>query len=308
VNILIADDSAVSLRLLAAVLERWGHGVVTASTGTEAWDVLQRDDAPRLAILDWMMPGYTGPELCSLIRQRAGGAYTYVILLTARNQREDIIRGLEAGADDYLVKPFDNSELRVRLGAGCRILELQEQLLQAQEALRVQATRDSITGLWNRFAIFDILARELARAGRENKPLGVVMGDLDRFKNINDSHGHLAGDLVLKEVAGRMVRSIRTYDALGRYGGEEFLLLLPGCDGPMAMQSAQRMREAVRAEPILLTRGGAEVPLNITMSFGVTALEPGAETNSEGLVRVADAALYQAKENGRDQCRYLPCE
>jgi diguanylate cyclase (GGDEF)-like protein len=255
-----------------------------------------------------MMPGHTGPELCNLVRQRGGDAYTYIILLTARKDREDVVGGLEAGADDYLVKPFDNNELRVRLAAGCRILELQEQLLQVQEALRVQATRDSITGLWNRFAIFDLLARELARAGRENKPLGVVMGDLDRFKSINDTYGHLAGDRVLHEVAARMGRSIRSYDALGRYGGEEFLLLLPGCDGAMAMQSAQRMRESVRAEPVMVSRDEEMIPLHVTMSFGVTALEAGAEPSSERLIRIADAALYQAKANGRDQCQYLPPE
>ena len=232
-QILIADDSPVSRRLLEAVLRSWGYAVTTVPSGTAAWEVLQRPDAPRLAILDWMMPGHSGPEVCALVRQRQlepNSVYTYIILLTSRNEKEDLIAGMEAGADDYLIKPFDNNELKVRLGPGQRIVHLQRQLIEAQDALREQATRDSLTRLWNRHAIWEILTRELARSQREGVPLGLVLGDLDHFKQVNDTFGHMAGDAVLREISIRLNTSIRSYDAAGRYGGEEFLIVLPGCD------------------------------------------------------------------------------
>jgi diguanylate cyclase (GGDEF)-like protein len=235
-----------------------------------------------------------------MVRKQNRGHYTYLILLTSRSEKEDLIRGMESGADDYLVKPVDNNELKVRLGPGRRIIELQAELLRAQEALREQATRDSLTKLWNRHAIFDILNRELIRAQREERPLGVVMGDIDHFKSINDTYGHVVGDTVLKEVAARMSQTVRAYDAVGRYGGEEFLLLLPGCDGPTSLQRAEAMRRAVRQEPVLFRDGQVDV----TISFGVTALPRSGNGDPEQLVRLADAALYQAKENGRDRCEY----
>jgi diguanylate cyclase (GGDEF)-like protein len=300
-EILIADDSAVSRRLLEAVLSRWGYQVISASSGTEAWKLLQSDNSPKIAILDWMMPGLTGPEVCRRVRLLNRGFYTYLILLTSRSEKEDLIQGMEAGADDYLVKPVDNNELKVRLGPGKRIVDLQVELMKAQEALREQATRDSVTKLWNRHAIFDILGRELTRARRESRPLGVVMGDVDRFKSINDTYGHVAGDTVLQEVAARMAQSVRAYDAVGRYGGEEFLLLLPGCDGPTTLQRAERLRLSVRREPVIIQ--GVEI--EVTISFGVTAMPKEAVADSEQLVRLADAALYEAKENGRDRCEYI---
>jgi diguanylate cyclase (GGDEF)-like protein len=301
--ILIADDSAVSRRLLEVVLGKWGYAVTTVDNGSQAWDVLQRHDAPRIAILDWMMPGYSGPEVCSLVRQQAKDYYTYILLLTSRNEREDLIAGMEAGADDYLVKPFDNNELKVRLGPGRRIVELQSELLKMQEALRVQATRDSLTNLWNRHAIFEILGRELARAHRDERPLGILIGDLDKFKNINDAYGHVAGDAVLREIASRMLSAVRPYDAVGRYGGEEFLIILPGCPGEAALQSAERLREAIQAAPVSVPSVG---DLAVTVSFGVTSLLPGSHANPEPVVRLADQALYRAKQQGRNRSVLLP--
>jgi len=303
-SILVADDSLVSRRLLEAVLRKWGFDVVLVSSGTEAWQVLQREDAPKLAILDWMMPGLSGPEVCSLVREnRASAAYTYIILLTSRNEKEDLIAGMEAGADDYLVKPFDNNELKVRLGPGRRIVELQSQLLAAQEALRVQATQDSLTGLWNRPTIHEILARELSRSVREEIPLGIIMGDLDHFKDVNDTHGHQAGDHVLREVAQRMGNSIRVYDAAGRYGGEEFLLILPGCDEESTLQTAERIRTQLTQFPIETGEGES---LTITASFGGTALPRGVETSPETLIKLADTALYRAKQAGRNRSEFKP--
>ena len=305
VQVLIADDSPVSRRLLEAVLRGWGYSVTTVSSGSEAWEVLQRNDAPRMAILDWMMPGLSGPEVCSMVRERQNlpnGFYTYIILLTSRNEKEDLIAGMEAGADDYLVKPFDNNELKVRLGPGRRIVQLQGQLLEAQEALRDQATRDSLTRLWNRHAIWEILAREMARSHREGIPLGLVMGDLDHFKNVNDTFGHMAGDAVLREVSNRLSSSIRSYDSAGRYGGEEFLLILPGCDEDTTRQTADRIRGAVGSQ--LVAVGETSIPVSI--SFGATSLPKGTLTTPENLVRTADTALYRAKESGRDRTVSLP--
>ena len=305
VRVLIADDSAVSRRLLEAMLRNWGYQVTTVSNGSQAWDALQRPDAPRLAILDWMMPGLSGPEVCSLVRNRQkqpNALYTYIILVTSRNEKDDLIAGMEAGADDYLVKPFDNNELKVRLGPGRRIVELHTQLLAAQEALREQATRDALTRLWNRHSIWEILKREIARSGRGSSPLGLVLGDLDHFKHVNDTLGHVAGDTVLREVAARLNSSIRSYDAVGRYGGEEFLIILPGCDEDSSLQIADRVRSSVGKLPIQL--GGHSV--QVTASFGATSLRKGLIVTPEDLLRAADKALYQAKAAGRDRTMFLP--
>jgi len=296
-QILIADDSLVSRHLLDATLRKWGYEVVVACDGSEAWDILQRDNAPPLAILDWMMPGMTGPEVCRLVRQRAREPYTYILLLTSKSLKEDLIEGMESGADDYIIKPFDQHELKVRLRAGTRLVDLQAQLLSAREALREQATKDALTRLWNRSSILEILTRELARARRESTPIGVVLLDLDHFKVINDTYGHFAGDAVLREAARRMQNTIRQYDSMGRYGGEEFLVLLPGCDEHSTLERAERLRVYLASEPLLLT----ETSVTLTASFGATTAHPGVETDPELLIRIADEALYRAKKLGRNR-------
>ena len=181
-RILIADDSIVSRHLLDATLRKWGYDVVIASDGVEAWNVLERDDAPSIAILDWMMPGLTGPEVCRLVRQRRQQQYVYILLLTSKSLKEDLIAGMESGADDYVTKPFDHHELKVRLRAGIRIIELQAELMAARESLREQATKDFLTRIWNRSSILESLDRELTRSSREKRPVGIVLADLDGFK------------------------------------------------------------------------------------------------------------------------------
>jgi diguanylate cyclase (GGDEF)-like protein len=269
-----------------------------ARDGDEAWHILEQPDAPRLAILDWMMPGMTGPELCRKLRGLNREPYTYVLLLTARTDTQDVVEGMEAGADDYVTKPFEVKELEVRLRAGRRILDLQADLVNAREALREQATRDPLTGLWNRYALFDTLKREQSRAGREGVPLAVIMVDLDHFKQVNDTHGHLAGDAILREAARRMQSVVRTYDHVGRYGGEEFVIVLPGTTGPNAAQLAERLRLAIAREP-MASDGVSRV--SVTASFGVTATGRGAGAGPEALIRLADEALYRAKEKGRNR-------
>jgi len=301
VKILIADDSIVSRHLLEATVRSWGYEVVSACDGLEALDILQRQDAPCLAILDWMMPGLTGPEVCARIRQHAREPYTYILLLTSKSLKEDLIEGMESGADDYVTKPFDRHELQVRLRAGKRLVDMQAELLAAREALRDQATHDSLTHIWNRTAILELLTRELARGGRESAPLGVAIFDLDRFKSINDQHGHLAGDGVLHEAARRIQSSMRQYDAIGRYGGEEFVILLPGCDEINSLNQAERLRKALSHTEMRIN----DFALTVTASFGVTTAPCGYVHTPENLIRRADEALYLAKKMGRNRVEFL---
>jgi diguanylate cyclase (GGDEF)-like protein len=244
-----------------------------------------------------MMPGLTGPEVCRRIRQRAREPYTYILLLTSKSQKEDLIEGMEAGSDDYITKPFDQHELKVRLRAGTRLVDMQAELLAAREALREQATRDSLTHTWNRNSILEILTRELARINRESSSLGVIIVDLDHFKDVNDHYGHLAGDAVLREAARRMQNSIRQYDSLGRYGGEEFLILLPGCDARSSLNQAERLRKQLAQSEMSLN----DTSLCVTASFGVTTALPGSGCTAECLIRKADEALYVAKHMGRNR-------
>ncbi len=303
-RILIADDSIVSRHLLDATLRKWGYEVVVACDGVEAWNVLQSENAPKLAILDWVMPGLTGPEVCRRVRENAKekDTYTYILLLTSKSLKEDLIEGMEAGADDYVTKPFDQHELKVRLRAGTRIIDLERELVAAREELREQATKDFLTRIWNRSSILDTLQRELIRAGREQRSVGVVLADLDHFKSINDTYGHFAGDAVLREFTRRMQGSMRAYDAIGRYGGEEFLIVLPGCDENATSTQAERMRAALAAGPMDIN----DEKRLVTCSFGATTWRPGAESDSETLIRIADDALYAAKHQGRNCVVYQP--
>ncbi len=202
-RVLAAEDNPVFQSMLRSMLTKWGYDPLIARDGAEAWCALDGEGAPRLAILDWMMPGMDGVEICRRVRATGREPYIYILLLTARTESQDLVEGMEAGADDYLTKPFAAHELRVRLRAGRRILDLQSELVAAREALRIQATHDNLTGIANRGAILDSLRTELSRASRDRKPIAVLMADVDRFKQINDTRGHQAGDEVLREVAHR---------------------------------------------------------------------------------------------------------
>lgn len=294
-KILIADDDAVSRRLLESTLQRLGHEVVAVADGSAALAALLQPDGPQLAILDWMMPGADGLTVCRTVRQRPT-PYVYVIVLTGRHRRDDMVAALDAGVDDFLTKPFDSLELRARLRSGERVLDLQEGLLRAQEKLRMQATHDGLTGLWNRSMMLDQLDLELARAERDRRPLSIVMIDLDQFKRVNDTYGHTAGDAVLRTASERMRSVLRPYDGLARYGGEEFMLLLPGCDSTAALDIAERAREAMAAEP---ARAG-KAELVITISLGIAATSD-VGWDAVRLIAAADEALYRAKAGGRNR-------
>jgi two-component system cell cycle response regulator len=297
VKILIADDDDVLRHVLQATLGKWGYEVAVARNGLEAWRMLQAEDAPKLAILDWIMPGMDGIEVCREIRRRVHEPYIYLILLTAKDRKKDVVAGMDSGADDYLAKPFDPDELKVRLRAGMRILDLQAELLAARERLQYQATHDSLTGLLNRAATLEALSLELERAGRQGTPLSIVLADIDHFKQINDTHGHAVGDAVLCEAARRMKCSVRIYDSVGRYGGEEFLFILPGCDAASAVTQAERLRRAITAHPIELSR----LTISFTLSMGLVVRLEGIPDDLDPLIQEADAALYRAKLRGRDR-------
>jgi diguanylate cyclase (GGDEF)-like protein len=283
--------------MLCNMLTKWGYDALTARDGNEAWRLLQAGDAPRMAILDWMMPGMDGVEVCRRVRSAGREPYQYILLLTASTESQDLIDGMDAGADDYLTKPFHTQELRVRLRAGRRILDLQEELVLAREALREQATHDGMTGLLNRTAVLEALHNEADRANREGSPLSLLIADFDHFKAVNDTHGHLAGDAVLREGARRMKSVVRRYDALGRYGGEEFLVVLPGCDSTAAQAQAGRLREAIAAEPFSIGGGS----LRVTCSVGVSSSANPVIAQVDDLIREADLALYAAKRRGRNR-------
>jgi two-component system, cell cycle response regulator len=294
VRILIADDDALTRGVLEVTLRRLGHETIVVTNGTDAQEVLLRPDGPRLAILDWMMPGPDGLAVCRAVRERVG-PYVYVVLLTARDRHEDMLAALDADVDDFLTKPLDPAELQTRLRSGQRLLALQENLLYAQEALRYQATHDDLTGLWNRAMVRDHLTIELSRAKREGKPLAVALADLDHFKKVNDTLGHNAGDALLREAAARIRVSLRVYDSIGRYGGEEFLIVLPNCDADAAVVVAERARVCV-ATPMRI--GDVEIPLSV--SVGVAATTTASE-DPDGLIQAADDALYRAKAGGRNR-------
>jgi two-component system cell cycle response regulator len=298
-KILIADDEALSRRLLEKTLERAGYEVVAVENGRAAARQLCLPDGPRLALLDWVMPELDGPGVCREVRRQQDQSYVYMVLLTSKESKEDIVTGLESGADDYLTKPFNVDELKARLRTGERILHLEGRLVEAREMMRFKATHDALTSIWNRGVIMDLLGRELMRSQREAGCTIVLLGDVDHFKSVNDTHGHLVGDEVLQEIARRLLLSIRSYDFVGRYGGEEFLLVLNNCKPQFAEARAEDIRKIVGNRPIQTLAG----PLQITMSFGLLLSDAWGVRPVEELLHEVDSALYAAKAAGRNCIR-----
>ena len=298
---LVADDDAASRILLQKVLTKWGYEVVMASGGEEAWKILTGDNPPDLAVLDWMMPELDGVEVCRRVRALDLSSPPYLILLTSRGDKQDIATGLEAGAADYVQKPFDHDELRARLLVGRRFAELNRKLLDTQRELRRQALTDPLTHIMNRRAILMRLSEEMARAPRQGLPLSVGVLDIDHFKLVNDEFGHAGGDGVLQSVVDRALRALRPYDALGRIGGEEFLIVMPGVGPRDAEIVLGRLRKIVRETPMVVQ--GQERIVTVSIGGAVSAGE-----SMDELLHRADDALYQAKGAGRDRIVMAPRE
>lgn len=290
VSILVVEDSVIDRHQIARYLEEWGLDFRAVGDGLEGWDLLQKPDAPGLVLLDWMLPGIDGIELCRRIRTRsADGTYFYTVMLTVKDKKQGLLTAMAAGADDYLAKPVDPAELKARVLVGKRILEL-------QQSLKFAATHDFLTQLLNRAEILAGLTRELARSRRTGQPLAIILADLDHFKQVNDSLGHAAGDEALKGVAQRLKSDLRPYDLAGRYGGEEFLVVLPACDLIPATHRAEQLRLSVSRAPTLTPSGS----IPITLSLGVTVSNPDSDLTEQELLQQADQALYRAKEKGRN--------
>jgi diguanylate cyclase (GGDEF)-like protein len=303
VRILIADDDPTSLRILERMLQQGGYEILKAHDGREAAAMLAEPDAPRLAIVDWMMPGLDGPGVCREVRARQrdrDDRYVYILLLTAKQASEDVVNGLRAGADDYLTKPCHPSELQARLHTGRRILQLEDKLVEAREEMQFKATHDGLTTLWNRSAILALLQSELSRAVRGRDPVSLILCDIDHFKRVNDLHGHPVGDEVLREVSRRLLDSVRKHDAVGRYGGEEFLIVLGGCDHPHLQMRAEQIRQRIAEHPFPVAGGALSIPVSLSAgALTIPLWNPSMPI--EPFIKQADDALYQAKAAGRNR-------
>ncbi|MDO9529436.1 MAG: diguanylate cyclase [Syntrophales bacterium] len=304
-KILIAEDETISRMILIRTLENRGYEVLSARDGQEGWEIFQKEKEDiSIAILDWMMPGMNGLELCKRIKEAVTSHYVYVIFLTGKKDIENIVEGLEAGADDYLTKPFDRRELFSRIEVGQRIVDLERALNESNRKLHQMAVTDSLTGIFNRRAILERLGDELSRAGREKIPLCLIMLDIDHFKRVNDEYGHIVGDNVLVEVVNRVKSQLRSYDIMGRYGGEEFLLGVPGANPEAGRKIAEKLRTCICERPFEID----DKRLNVSISLGVTSIVPSRDGNTndfiEVMIKTADDALYKAKETGRNRVVY----
>lgn len=294
-QILVADDERSLRLILSKALKKWGYEIVEAENGAEAVSVLNGQNPPKIVILDWMMPEMSGIEVIRSIRKKEADVPFYIIMLTSKSEKSDIIEGLNEGADDYLAKPFDLGELRARINAGKRIVELHKELVDSKKKLEYQLEHDVLTGLYSRRFIMEKLNREIARSQRTGSSFAVAICDIDHFKKINDSYGHQAGDIVLREFGKILEGNIREYDSVGRIGGEEFLIIAPLNKDEAESAMFERIRSKV--EKIRIRTESEEVSL--TVSIGVTFYEKG--ESADKIISEADMALYEAKNSGRNR-------
>jgi two-component system cell cycle response regulator len=297
-KIIIVEDEPISRRILENFLIECGYEVLSASDGMGALEIIQSPDAPRLVISDWMMPNMNGVELCEKIRGMEKDQYTYFILLTTKAEKGDIIKGLESGADDFIVKPFDREELKYRVKIGERIINLEQRIMHL-------ANTDYLTGVLNRRAFMERMEGEINRSIRNKKEISIILMDIDHFKKVNDKFGHQVGDLVLQKFTERVLMASRSYDFVGRYGGEEFIVGLPETNMEQSLLIAERMRQNIE-EMQLTFPDNPQVALRITASFGITSCVIESFEKIDSVIKLADDALYRAKTEGRNRvCRSL---
>lgn len=296
-KILVADDDPVSRKRVMHQVGKLGHIVKECEDGLNTWSCVHSVEPPDMIILDWNMPGMTGVEVCQKIRRQKSLQYTYIIMLTARKDPQDIVEGMESGADDFISKPFVLEEFKVRLRAGERIIRLNRQMHRANGCLELLASRDPLTGLWNRAYILNFLEKELSRSLRNGSSLFIAIMDVDHFKRINDGYGHPAGDVVLKEMGGRLSGSIREQDYVGRFGGEEFLLILTDAGNSSLQSLGERYVNLISSAPYHFEG----VTHSLSASFGWYQTCPGDNSTVKEIIRKADLALYKAKANGRNR-------
>jgi len=302
-KILLAEDITVTRKLVKRILENNGYKVIEARDGQEAWEILQKEkEEINLALIDWLMPQLNGLQLCRKIKATENQGYTYIIFLTGKVDIDDVVEGLESGADDYVTKPFDKRELISRIDVGKRFIQLHQKLREANHQLHILSITDGLTQILNRRALLERLEEELYRASRENAFFSLVMLDIDHFKRVNDKYGHQAGDKVLVEVVNRVKSKLRPYDIIGRYGGEEFVVGIFGADKEMGINKAEDFRRCIDEKEFEYN----DKKLKISISLGISyqKIEDSKSDISQlldDLSKKADGALYRAKETGRNK-------
>jgi len=295
-KILVAEDDPITARILEKYLSDWSYLVFPATNGEDAWKALEAENI-QIALLDWMMPKLNGLELCRRIRKEKSDPYVYLILVTARSSTQDIVEGLNAGADDYITKPVEPAELKARLQTGNRIISLENNNKKLQKKLEKLAREDSLTGFLNKKNIHLRLKEELSRGNREKFPVSTLLLDIDEFKNINDSYGHHIGDQVIREISRRLRLAIRKHDHIGRYGGDEFLILLWHTDSDSLQNIARRLCSSIADDPIPTEAG----PLPVSLSVGGASSGDHFDVTPDTLLKWSDQALYSAKHLGRNR-------
>ncbi len=298
-KVLIAEDENISRHKLEKFLENLDYEVISCKDGLEAWNIILSGKGPNLLILDWLMSGMDGVEICRKVRKLARELYTFILLLTSKDEQEDIIEGMEAGADDYITKPFNQNELRVRLEAGKRIVKLNEEILDMRNNLKKKAIHDELTGLYNRHYMSEILEKEFPRTLRYQTDLSCLLLDLDYFKEVNDTFGHAFGDMVLREFSTCLKHEARKTDIPFRYGGEEFMLLLSNT----GILGAQKVAEKIRSACEQKTYDDGNNSTTVTVSIGIASVKQHQLLESKELLALADKALYRAKAEGRNRVR-----
>jgi two-component system cell cycle response regulator len=299
VKVLVADDSPVYRKLVEQSLSQEHYTVLLAKNGRQAMELFTKHE-PALVITDWSMPDISGIELCQHIRRNDQQFYAYVILVTGNTDKKEVIQGLAAGADDYLTKPFHPGELQARVRVGRRIVDLHREVQDKNRQLEEMALSDPLTGLPNRRAIDFWASRQLSAAVRHDFPIWAVMADLDHFKSINDTHGHDAGDIVLKTFADILKANTRSSNICGRLGGEEFLVVITHVEKKNVAIAIERIRRQFSAQRFTVARH----TFGATASFGIAGIRVTAGSDFSDLVTRADAALYSAKRQGRNRVAF----